>query len=183
MGVAPPPAAVDTPPRVLRFYVAGDTVWEPLLAIADMAGGIWPGRARRAAIALAGRVEDQDITVELLRDVAVIMGEYPPHQDIIASTMLIEKLAEQEDRPWATWRTHDTPITPRGLARLLDPLDIHVGQYQRSRARTSAGIVAPPSMTPEPGICLRKRDCGTNPMKPGLNRTFHPGLDARQSRL
>ncbi|MBI2187322.1 MAG: DUF3631 domain-containing protein [Acidobacteria bacterium] len=105
-------------------------VWEPLFAIADLAGGSWSTRARSAAIALAGSVEDTDITVELLKDVAAILEEYPPNKDIIASGVLIEKLAELEDRPWATWRKNDKPITARGLARLLDPLDIHVGQYK-----------------------------------------------------
>lgn len=105
-------------------------VWEPLIAIAELAGGSWPSRARNAAIALAGSMEDTDITVELLKDVAAILGEVPPHKDIIASAVLIEKLAELEDRPWATYRKSDQPITARGLARLLDPLDIRVGQYK-----------------------------------------------------
>jgi len=30
---------------------AGD-IWEPLLALADLAGGDWPGKARQAAVAL-----------------------------------------------------------------------------------------------------------------------------------
>lgn len=41
----------------------------PLLAIADLAGGDWPIRARRAATTLAGSVQDTDIIVELLTDV------------------------------------------------------------------------------------------------------------------
>ena len=105
-------------------------VWEPLIAIADLAGDDWPTRARNAAITLAGSVEDTDIIVELLQDVATIISAIPPHRDVIASAVLIEKLTADEDRPWATWRKGEKPITPRGLARLLDPLDIHVNQYK-----------------------------------------------------
>jgi hypothetical protein len=105
-------------------------VWEPLIAIADLAGDDWPARARAAAAALSGSLDDSDITIELLRDVAEIVTKIPPHQDVIASTALIEKLVADEDRPWATWRKGEKPITPRGLARLLDPLDVHVDQYK-----------------------------------------------------
>jgi hypothetical protein len=43
--------------------------WEPLLAIADIAGDDWPKRARDAAVALNSRVADETLTtgVELLR--------------------------------------------------------------------------------------------------------------------
>jgi hypothetical protein len=96
--------------------------WEPLLAIADLAGGEWPMRARRAALALTGSAEDSDPIVELLRDVADILPEYT--QPVIPTKVLIEKLTALDDRPWATWR-HDKPITGRGLARLLGPLGVH----------------------------------------------------------
>ena len=103
--------------------------WEPLLAIADLAGGEWPNRARRAALALAGSLEDQDITVELLRDLADVVPEFT---DLVIPTKdLLAKLIEQDDRPWATWR-HDKPITGRGLARLLGPLGIHPDRHLRT---------------------------------------------------
>lgn len=38
-------------------------VWEPLLAIADLAGGDWPTQARRAAMALAG-MDTWEITIQ-----------------------------------------------------------------------------------------------------------------------
>ena len=36
--------------------------WEPLVAIADLAGGEWPARARAAAIALSGNGDEDDAT-------------------------------------------------------------------------------------------------------------------------
>ena len=46
-------------------------VWEPLFAIADLAGEAWPERARRVAVALSGKGarEDESLTARLLRDV------------------------------------------------------------------------------------------------------------------
>ena len=56
---------------------AGDRApdaWEPLVAIADVAGGVWPQRARNAALALTGvdmaALADSDVDIELLFDIA-----------------------------------------------------------------------------------------------------------------
>src|SRR5512132_3246908 len=46
--------------------------WEPLLTIADRAGGQWPERARKAALALSGAAEDGSIGVTLLGDIKAI---------------------------------------------------------------------------------------------------------------
>lgn len=97
-------------------------VWEPLLAIADMAGGTWPSRARNAAIVLTGSAEDTDVRVELLRDVREILSEYDIAA-IIPTKELIEKLTALEDSPWGTW-TKGKSITPHRLTRLLGPLGI-----------------------------------------------------------
>ncbi|HMJ81949.1 MAG TPA: DUF3631 domain-containing protein [Vicinamibacterales bacterium] len=105
-------------------------VWEPLLAIADLAGGDWPHLARHAALALAGGTEDQDIVVELLKDVVGVIAEVAT-DTVIPTKDLIAKLVEQDDRPWATWR-HDKPLTARGLARLLGPLGIHPDRHLRT---------------------------------------------------
>jgi len=91
-------------------------VWEPLLAIADLAGGEWPDRARRAAIGLAGAVEDQDINVELLHDINTVFTDIGT--TFITSKQLVEKLVEMEDRPWADWR-QGKPISTRAVADRL----------------------------------------------------------------
>jgi len=104
-------------------------VWEPLLAIADLAGNAWPARGRRAAVALVGTMEDADPTIELLTDIKDIITTA---EAIILTKELIEKLTAQEDRPWATWRRDDKPITARGLAGLLGPLGIHPHRHLRT---------------------------------------------------
>jgi hypothetical protein len=97
--------------------------WEPLVAVADLAGGPWPSRARNAALALAASMEDADIVVELLQDVKGILTE---HTDpiILPTKVLLEKLVEQDERPWSTW-SKGKPITAHKLARLLGPLGLH----------------------------------------------------------
>src|SRR3990172_8120877 len=51
--------------------------WEPLLGIADQAGGDWPARARQAALALSTGEsrEDESFGIQLLRDVRTIYEE------------------------------------------------------------------------------------------------------------
>jgi hypothetical protein len=59
---------------------AGDRAadaWDPLFAIADVAGGAWPRRARAAALALSGAdttsLGESDVDVELLSDIAQVL--------------------------------------------------------------------------------------------------------------
>lgn len=96
-------------------------VWEPLFAIADVAGGDWPEQARTAALRLAGTDEDTDTVVELLRDIAEVLTGHSA--DAVASATLLKALVVREDRPWADWR-HGRPLSARGLARLLAPLGV-----------------------------------------------------------
>jgi putative DNA primase/helicase len=51
--------------------------WEPLLAIADLASGEWPQRARRAALVLSGEqaIEDDDIGTQLLSDIRAVFTD------------------------------------------------------------------------------------------------------------
>src|SRR6516162_6261965 len=56
--------------------------WDPLLAIADIAGGDWPQRGKRAAITLAGIDEadaaEGDVRQTLLSDIrAIFAREFP----------------------------------------------------------------------------------------------------------
>jgi Protein of unknown function (DUF3631) len=94
-------------------------VWEPLMAIADLAGDEWGSRARDAAVylTLEGREEDDgSLTELLLSDIRTVLGD----DEKIASDNLCHRLAAIEESPWATWRRKPPgPIEPRGLARLL----------------------------------------------------------------
>jgi putative DNA primase/helicase len=93
--------------------------WRPLLAIADLAGGEWPERARQAALVLSGENTDGAVGVELLKDIRLAFGE----DDDIRSADLVAKLAEDEERPWADW-SHGRALTQKQLGRLLTPFGI-----------------------------------------------------------
>jgi hypothetical protein len=105
-------------PDVLNDRAADN--WRPLLAIADLAGGDWPQRAREAARALSGDGHEAVSDVELLRDIRTAFGD----SDVITSADLVAALVADPERPWATWGKGDKPLTPNGLARLLKPFTI-----------------------------------------------------------
>lgn len=96
--------------------------WRPLFAIAAAAGGEWPDRAQKAALALAGETtEESSLGVTLIGDMMLIFKER--QIDELATSDLIAKLVKQEERPWSEWR-RGKPITPRGVAGLLKPFRI-----------------------------------------------------------
>ena len=110
-------AAPELPPSL------GDRaadVWEPLLAIADLAGGDWPTQARQAATTLSGRisVDDDTVAIRLLQDVHQVFTD-----ETIGSADLVHRLVALDDRPWADW-TGGAPITQARVARLLRPFGI-----------------------------------------------------------
>ena len=100
---------------------AADT-WEPLIAIADLAGGDWPARARTAATTMtaaeAQHEEDTSASVRLLGDLREVFGG----DDALYSTTILERLHKLEDGPWADW--YGRPLTTRDLAKLLRPYDV-----------------------------------------------------------
>jgi hypothetical protein len=103
-------------------------VWEPLLAVADVAGGDWPKRAREAAVALHGGVaSDESRGVALVSDIRDVFGERADI-DRIGSSDLVRALRGIEDAPWA-----DEDLTTHRLASMLSefeiaPRQLRVGQ-------------------------------------------------------
>ena len=97
-------------------------VWEPLFAIADVAGGDWPQRARLAALALSvGDGRDNDsLGVRLLADVRAVFDERKA--DRLSSGELAEALVAIEEAPWGDLR--GKPLEARTLARRLRPYGI-----------------------------------------------------------
>jgi putative DNA primase/helicase len=96
--------------------------WFPLLAIADEAGGDWPERVRKAAVALSGRREDQSAAVLLLADIQELLKSRS--DDPVPSAVIVEHLCALEGRPWPEWR-HGRPMSATGLARMLGKFEIH----------------------------------------------------------
>ncbi len=102
--------------------------WEPLLAIADAAGGEWTNRARKAALALSvgdGRDDDSN-GVRLLSDIRAIIEERGT--DRLSSGALAEALVGMEEAPWGDLRGKS--LDARGLARRLRPFGIRPRQVR-----------------------------------------------------
>jgi putative DNA primase/helicase len=112
--------------------------WEPLLAIADLAGDDWGKKARNAAKALSGeRAEaDDDDGVELLHDIRAAFAA-SDHEAIFTKD-LIDRLVADEERPWAAYGRTGKPISDRQIAKLLGPFGIISGTV-RIDGRTAKG--------------------------------------------
>jgi hypothetical protein len=78
-------------------------ICEPLLAIADLAGGEWPERAREALAVLCGADQEKaNLSTKLLLDIRRIFDARAV--DRIVTEQLLEELIEMEsDAPWAIW--------------------------------------------------------------------------------
>jgi hypothetical protein len=102
---------------------AADT-WEPLIAIADLAQGDWPARARHAAATMtqaeAQQEEDTAAGVRLLADLRQVFQA--AEAEALYTSSILEALHQLEDAPWADWYGH--PLTTRELAKLLRPYQV-----------------------------------------------------------
>jgi hypothetical protein len=97
-----------------------EDVWEALLAIADLAGGTWPARARQAAQVLSAARAAADITMgeRLLADLRAVFG----NADTMHGEAILTELHKIEEAPWRDW--YGRPLNARDLAGLLKPFDI-----------------------------------------------------------
>jgi hypothetical protein len=106
-------------------------VWEPLLAVADAAGGVWPDRARVTAVTLVtlSKRETQTLGVRLLADLRDVFGD----AETLSTKEVLSKLVGLEESPWGDIR--GKPLEERGLAKLLkkygvSPKPVRVGGAQ-----------------------------------------------------
>lgn len=93
---------------------------EPLLAIADLAGGEWPQVARTALVALhTQKPDDADSWgVQLLAGIRAAFNG----ADRLSTADLLDRLTADDEAPWGTWG--ERGLTPRTLVRLLKPYEI-----------------------------------------------------------
>jgi Protein of unknown function (DUF3631)/Domain of unknown function (DUF3854) len=111
--------------------------WRPLLAIADCAGGSWPDKARAAAVALSGGSTEEDATTRLLRDIRDIF-EAADDPDVLASSVIVERLVAIEERPWREW-SRGRPLSAAKLARMLAQYGVHPAGTIRIGDKTAKG--------------------------------------------
>lgn len=105
------------PAEIADLHDRANDCWEPLLAIAEVAAGVWPDRARSAALLLHATGEDGDCDGNLmLRSIQKVLGDRQSAR--ISTAELISALIDMDDYPWATY-CRGGPINPHQLARLL----------------------------------------------------------------
>jgi hypothetical protein len=103
-------------------------IWEPLIAIADLAGGRWPRRARVAAVALAHREDLASQGVRLLEDVRQVFKDRGDPVAVFSSALVIE-LNQIEEADWANLNRGEG-LRATDLARLLRPYGIRPHQLR-----------------------------------------------------
>jgi hypothetical protein len=116
-------------------------VWEPLVAVADAAGGTWPARARRACLTLCGADANPDeagLGERLLADLKEVWPSTPLGlpEEHATTAALIASLTSLEEAPWGDLR--GKPLDARFLARLLRPYGVKPTSL---RPRGSEGTV------------------------------------------
>lgn len=108
-----------TPPMPVEDRAA-DT-WQPLVSVADLAGGPWPAAARAACLAITAYEAEQDqdnsaLNIRLLTDIrrAFAAEGDPP---VLRTGRLLGILNEDAESPWPDYSGKG--LTPRGLQILL----------------------------------------------------------------
>ncbi len=111
-----------------------EDVWEALIAVADLAGGNWPKRARDAAVKLMAEAEtggaDRSLSIRLLADLRQVFTA-----DKMFTYDLIGALCRVEESPWRTV-SYGKPLDANRLSELLRPYDIRPQQIWHSGANT-----------------------------------------------
>lgn len=109
---------------------AADT-WEPLVIVADLAGGQWPTTARAACRTMtaheAGQDEDAGLRTRILADIRrVFAAEGDP--GALRTSRLIDQLNADTEAPWAEHSPQG--LTPRGLQLLLKDYGISSANHR-----------------------------------------------------
>lgn len=114
-----------------------EQAWEPLLAVARIAGASWLARAVNAAIVLSDvETEPESLGVRLLADTRAIFDRLG---DRVTSQKLADELADDESSPWADWYGHR--VTPRATAKILAPFGIRPKVIKLGDGTTARGYL------------------------------------------
>jgi hypothetical protein len=108
-------------------------IWEPLLALADLAGGDWPRWARSAALDLTAKSQDTNPIGALLLDIFIVFTMAKAEK--VLSRVLVAQLNMVEEPRWAELR-RGRAVTEQWLAQQLRPYGV------RSRTVWMGGTTA-----------------------------------------
>ena len=113
-----------------QFYNRLGDNYRMLFAIADLAGGEWPEKARGAAERLSGVIDVASRNVRLLAAIKAVFGTL----EAISSADLVGHLTADETAEWTEWK-NGKPISQVQLANALDsfqigPRQVWIGEKQ-----------------------------------------------------
>ncbi len=99
-------------------------IWEALLAVADLAGGDWPERARVTAVTLVTHSQGRAMSlgVLLLRDLRKVFTD--ANTERLATEEILKGLTAMDESPWGDLR--GKPLDARGLSRRLSKYDADI---------------------------------------------------------
>lgn len=131
-------------------------VWEPLLAVADEAGGGWPKLARVSAVSLVSlaKAATPSLGIQLLSDLRQVFAD----RDVMTTDDILIALHAIDLSPWGDMR--GKALDPRGLAQRLRkygcrPKQVRVGD-RTLKGYTSTDLhdawcryLGPPHLGPE----------------------------------
>ncbi|MEU9608715.1 DUF3631 domain-containing protein [Streptomyces sp. NPDC048057] len=144
---------------------AADT-WQPLIAIADLAGGPWPEAARAACLTMTQHEAEQDqdnsaMNIRLLADIRRAFA-CEGNPALLRTGRLLSILNEDTESPWPEYK--DKGLTARGVQILLKGYGISATSHRfpdgfqaRGFAReqfTDAWARYCPEATPNTGLHL-----------------------------
>jgi len=91
-------------------------IWEPLLTVAELAGGEWPKRARCGAVALVAdsKQSTPSLGVRLLVDLQFVFDGH----DVLSTDAILSALNGLDEAPWGEI-ANGKPLNARGLAQRL----------------------------------------------------------------
>ncbi len=115
------PGMADARPKMpLGVEDRAADVWEPLLAVADAAGGEWPERARVAAVTLVtdAKAGTPSLGIRLLQDVHKVFEGH----DALSTKHILDALNNLEEAPWGDLK--GKPLDGRRLSKYLQPYGI-----------------------------------------------------------
>ncbi|WSK08665.1 DUF3631 domain-containing protein [Kitasatospora sp. NBC_01300] len=132
--------ATDMEPSMPVEDRAADT-WEPLVSVADLAGGDWPARARAACRAMtaheSGQDEDGGLKTRILADIRRVFAA-GGNPDALSTEHLLTALNADSEAPWAEHGING--LTARGLQLLLKDYGISSANIRFDRDTQRKGF-------------------------------------------
>ncbi|MDX3611970.1 DUF3631 domain-containing protein [Streptomyces europaeiscabiei] len=132
--------AADLVPSMPVQDRAADT-WEPLVIVAELAGGDWPERARAACVTMCaaevGQDDESNLKTRLLQDIRRIFARRED-PEILRTSDLLSDLVSDHEAPWAEYGTHG--LSSRHLGLLLKDFGIKSATHRFDGGRQAKGF-------------------------------------------